>query len=72
MIPAYVSFAINPGAIHTDMLRLALDPAVEALAPGRAERLWASNAPIEGSVSLCLNLAAGGRRFTFRSYHQRY
>jgi len=52
-------FAIHPGGVHTDILRTNFDPELEKLVPGRAERMWASDTPVEKSVNLCLNLVSG-------------
>jgi NAD(P)-dependent dehydrogenase (short-subunit alcohol dehydrogenase family) len=52
-------FAIHPGGVHTDVLRTNFDPDLEKLVPGRAERMWATDTPVEKSVNLCLFLVSG-------------
>jgi NAD(P)-dependent dehydrogenase (short-subunit alcohol dehydrogenase family) len=52
-------FAVHPGAVRTEMLQGNFNEELEKLVPGRAERLWAHNTPIERSASLCLFLASG-------------
>ena len=52
-------FAIHPGGVHTDILRTNFDPDLEKLVPGRADRMWSSDTPVEKSVNLCLRLVSG-------------
>jgi NAD(P)-dependent dehydrogenase (short-subunit alcohol dehydrogenase family) len=52
-------FAIHPGGVHTDILRTNFDHELEKLVPGRAERMWATDTPVEKCVSLCLYLVSG-------------
>ena len=52
-------FAIHPGGVHTDILKTNFDPELEKLVPGRAERMWATDTPVEKSVELCLFLVSG-------------
>ena len=52
-------FAIHPGGVRTDILRTNLDPDLEKWVPGRAERMWATDTPVERSVNLCLQLVSG-------------
>jgi len=53
-------FAINPGTVRTEMLRAIVeDPGMEKWAPGRAERLWQRDGPVDAPALLCLKLAFG-------------
>ena len=52
-------FAIHPGGVHTDILKTNFDPDLEKLVPGRAERMWSVDTPVERAVELCTFLVSG-------------
>lgn len=52
-------YAIHPGGVHTDILRTNFDPDLEKLVPGRADRMWSTDTPVEKSVVLCRQLVSG-------------
>jgi NAD(P)-dependent dehydrogenase (short-subunit alcohol dehydrogenase family) len=52
-------FAIHPGGVHTEVLKTNFDPDLEKLVPGRADRMWSVDTPVEKSVDLCRFLVSG-------------
>ena len=52
-------FAIHPGGVRTDLLATNFNPDLEKYVPGRAERMWSTDTPVERAVNLCLQLVSG-------------
>lgn len=52
-------FAIHPGVVRTELLKLNLEPHMEGIAPGRGARMWDTDDPPELAAELCLSLASG-------------
>ena len=61
-------FAIHPGVVHTDLLKMNFDPSVESLAPGRAARMWDVDDPPDKPAALCVFLASGAADALSGSY----
>jgi len=52
-------FAIHPGVVRTELLKLNLEPQMDEIAPGRGASMWDRDEPPEHAAEMCVQLASG-------------